>query len=107
MTWGEQNSEEEAWEQLDYAVSQGINFIDTGGSHARCKRAQARQRSPWLSAHASCLPSPTVGCRLPTAAELYPVPPRPETCGRTEEYIGRWMKVMEPGPLITQSAVCA
>lgn len=32
MTWGEQNSEEEAWEQLDYAVSQGINFIDTGGS---------------------------------------------------------------------------
>ena len=21
-----------------------------------------------------------------------PVPPRPETCGRTEEYIGRWMQ---------------
>jgi aryl-alcohol dehydrogenase-like predicted oxidoreductase len=30
MTWGEQNTEEEAWEQLDYAVQQGINFIDTG-----------------------------------------------------------------------------
>lgn len=30
MTWGEQNTEEEAWEQLDYAMSQGINFIDTG-----------------------------------------------------------------------------
>jgi len=29
MTWGEQNSEAEAHEQLDYAVSQGINFIDT------------------------------------------------------------------------------
>ena len=30
MTWGEQNTEEEAWEQLDYALQQGVNFIDTG-----------------------------------------------------------------------------
>jgi aryl-alcohol dehydrogenase (NADP+) len=29
MTWGQQNSEGEAHEQLDYAVAQGINFIDT------------------------------------------------------------------------------
>lgn len=29
MTFGEQNTAEEAFEQLDYAVSQGINFIDT------------------------------------------------------------------------------
>jgi hypothetical protein len=29
MTWGEQNSESEARAQLDYAVAQGINFIDT------------------------------------------------------------------------------
>jgi aryl-alcohol dehydrogenase-like predicted oxidoreductase len=29
MTWGEQNSEAEAHEQLDYAIAQGINFIDT------------------------------------------------------------------------------
>ncbi len=29
MTWGEQNSEQEAHEQLDYALSRGINFIDT------------------------------------------------------------------------------
>ncbi|MFN0314690.1 MAG: aldo/keto reductase [Burkholderiales bacterium] len=29
MTWGEQNSEAQAHEQLDYAVHQGINFIDT------------------------------------------------------------------------------
>jgi len=29
MTWGEQNSLEEAHQQLDYAISQGINFIDT------------------------------------------------------------------------------
>ena len=29
MTWGEQNTEAEAVEQLDYAIDQGINFIDT------------------------------------------------------------------------------
>jgi aryl-alcohol dehydrogenase-like predicted oxidoreductase len=29
MTWGQQNTEEEAHSQLDYALSQGINFIDT------------------------------------------------------------------------------
>ena len=29
MTWGTQNSEKDAFEQMDYAVSQGINFFDT------------------------------------------------------------------------------
>ncbi len=29
MTFGEQNTQDEAFEQLDYAISQGINFIDT------------------------------------------------------------------------------
>jgi len=29
MTFGEQNSEAEAHEQLDYAVAEGVNFIDT------------------------------------------------------------------------------
>ena len=54
MTFGEQNTEEEAFEQLDYFMSVGGNFVDT--------------------------------------AEIYPVPPRKETCGKTEEIIGRWMK---------------
>jgi len=54
MTWGEQNTEAEAHEQLDYALDQGINFIDT--------------------------------------AEMYAVPPRPETYGLTETYIGTWLK---------------
>ncbi len=54
MTWGQQNSEAEAHEQLDYALEQGINFVDT--------------------------------------AEMYPVPPRAETQGRTEAYIGSWLK---------------
>ena len=29
MTWGEQNTEEEGHRQLDYAISEGVNFIDT------------------------------------------------------------------------------
>ena len=29
MTWGEQNTEQEAHEQLDFSLECGINFIDT------------------------------------------------------------------------------
>ena len=54
MTWGEQNTREQAFEQMDYAFSRGVNFIDT--------------------------------------AELYAIPPRAPTYGRTEEIIGEWLK---------------
>lgn len=54
MTFGEQNTEAQAHEQLDYAISRGINFIDM--------------------------------------AEMYPVPPKENTQGKTEEYIGTWLK---------------
>ena len=54
MTFGEQNTEAEAHDQLDCALSHGVNFIDT--------------------------------------AEMYPVPCREETQGRTEQYIGTWLK---------------
>ncbi len=54
MTWGEQNTEEEAWSQLDYAIENKVNFID--------------------------------------CAEMYPIPPSKDTQGRTETYIGRWLK---------------
>ncbi len=53
MNMGEQNSEAESHEQMDYAADQGINFFDT--------------------------------------AEIYSVPPKPETRGRTEEIIGSWL----------------
>ncbi len=29
MTWGTQNSEKDAFEQMDYSVSEGVNFFDT------------------------------------------------------------------------------
>ena len=29
MTWGEQNTQEEGFEQMDYALDQGVNFFDT------------------------------------------------------------------------------
>ncbi|MFM0172362.1 NADP(H)-dependent aldo-keto reductase [Paraburkholderia sediminicola] len=53
MTWGEQNTEQEAHAQIDYALDQGVNLIDT--------------------------------------AEMYPVPPRAETQGSTERFIGTWL----------------
>lgn len=34
MTFGEQNTESEAFEQLDYAVANGVNFIDTAEMYA-------------------------------------------------------------------------
>ena len=34
MTFGEQNTEEEGHEQLDYALAQGVNFIDTAEMYA-------------------------------------------------------------------------
>jgi aryl-alcohol dehydrogenase-like predicted oxidoreductase len=34
MTWGVQNTQEDAFEQLDYALSQGVNFIDTAELYA-------------------------------------------------------------------------
>lgn len=54
MNWGQQNTEADAHEQLDYATSNGVNFIDT--------------------------------------AEVYPIPPELEKQGRTETYIGTWLK---------------
>ena len=29
MTWGEQNTEEEAFDQMNFAVEKGVNFFDT------------------------------------------------------------------------------
>ncbi len=34
MTWGVQNTENDAHEQLDYAVDAGVNFIDTAEGYA-------------------------------------------------------------------------
>ena len=34
MTYGEQNNEKEAHEQLDYSLSEGVNFIDTAEMYA-------------------------------------------------------------------------
>lgn len=54
MTWGQQNTEAEGHEQMDYALDQGVNFFDT--------------------------------------AEMYAIPPKPETQGATERIIGNWFK---------------
>lgn len=53
MTWGKQNTQQDADHQIEYALDQGINFWDT--------------------------------------AEMYAVPPTPETYGKTESIIGNWL----------------
>ena len=54
MTWGEQNTEAEAHQQIDMALAAGINCLDV--------------------------------------AEMYPVPPKPETQGLTEAFLGTWLQ---------------
>ena len=54
MTYGEQNTEAEAHEQLDYACEQGVNFIDTAEMYAvpPCKETQGRTEKyigTWLA----------------------------------------------------------
>jgi aryl-alcohol dehydrogenase-like predicted oxidoreductase len=53
MTWGVQNNQQDANQQIEYALEQGINFIDT--------------------------------------AEMYAIPPKPDTYGTTETLIGHWL----------------
>lgn len=45
MTFGEQNTEKEAHQQLDYAVSRGINFIDTAEMYSVPGRAETQGSS--------------------------------------------------------------
>ena len=54
MTFGEQNSQDESFDQMNYAFEKGINFFDT--------------------------------------AEMYPIPGRKSTQGKTERIIGRWLE---------------
>lgn len=42
MTYGEQNTQAEAHEQLDYAISQGINFIDTAEMYPIAPRSETQ-----------------------------------------------------------------
>jgi aryl-alcohol dehydrogenase (NADP+) len=56
MTWGQQNSEAEAHAQLDYAVDQGINVIDTAEMYPVPPNAQTQGRTEkylgtWLARH--------------------------------------------------------
>lgn len=67
MTFGQQNTLEEAHQQLDYAIAQGVNFIDT--------------------------------------AEMYPVPPRAETQGLTEAFIGQWLATQPRDRLILATKI--
>lgn len=55
MTWGQQNTEAEAHEQLDYALDRGINFIDTAEMYPIPGRPETASRTEayigsWIAA---------------------------------------------------------
>lgn len=55
MTWGEQNTEKEGHEQLDYALDRGVNFIDTAEIYSIPPRAETQGSTEriigsWLAA---------------------------------------------------------
>lgn len=56
MTWGEQNTQEEAHQQLDYALDNGVNFIDTAELYSVPSRAETyglteQYIGNWLTKH--------------------------------------------------------
>ena len=67
MTFGDQNSQNEAFQQLDFVNEQGINSYDL--------------------------------------AEMYPVPPKAETCTRTEIIFGNWLKNRKREDLIISTKI--
>ncbi|CAI9118171.1 OLC1v1019703C2 [Oldenlandia corymbosa var. corymbosa] len=67
MTFGQQNTESEAHDILNYAFEQGINILDT--------------------------------------AEAYPIPMSKETQGRTDRYIGSWLKSQPRDKVIVATKV--
>lgn len=67
MTWGKQNTEQEAHHQLSYATDLGVNFIDT--------------------------------------SEMYPIPPKAETKGFTDKYIGSWLQKQKRDNVVLASKV--
>ena len=51
MTFGDQNTQDEAHEQLDYAVAQGINFIDTAEMYPVPPKAETYTRTETIIGH--------------------------------------------------------
>src|SRR3546814_14470147 len=45
MTWGKQNSQDEAFAQMDYAFEQGVNFIDTAEMYPIATSAETYGRT--------------------------------------------------------------
>lgn len=50
------------------------------------------QQNTEAEAHAQLDAALDAGINLIDTAEMYPVPPRPDTQGRTEQYIGTWLR---------------
>ena len=44
MTFGEQNSQQEGFDQMDYAVERGVNFFDTAELYAVMPRKKLMEK---------------------------------------------------------------
>ena len=42
MTWGQQNTQDEGFEQMDYAIDMGVNFFDTAEMYAVPQKRNSR-----------------------------------------------------------------
>lgn len=51
MTWGEQNSQEDAFAQLDYALDNGVNFIDTAEMYPVPPKAETYSKTESIIGH--------------------------------------------------------
>ncbi|WP_076416215.1 NADP(H)-dependent aldo-keto reductase [Shewanella sp. UCD-KL12] len=51
MTWGEQNTQAEAFSQLDYAIGEGINFIDTAEMYPVPPKAETQGETERILGH--------------------------------------------------------
>lgn len=80
VTWGEQNTEAEAHEQLDYALAQASHFDTSRSRHLWCLQQ--------LQCFSLTCMRASQGLNFIDVAELYPVPSKPETCGRTGKRTG-------------------
>ncbi|KAK9160327.1 hypothetical protein Syun_006668 [Stephania yunnanensis] len=133
MTFGKQNTENEAHAMLCYAFESGINALDTAELQ-HCVRASVYRRH-WLVIAGSChcLPDELLAAASCVRAShrpfnvaivywtiifvvltasssahhcvLYPVPPSKETQGRTDLYIGSWLKSQPRDKVIVATKV--
>ncbi|KAF8401880.1 hypothetical protein HHK36_012830 [Tetracentron sinense] len=115
MTFGEQNTEKEAHEILNYAFEHGINTLDTAeavSSFPQLKHSItcfSLHQGMFLNVfhmHLSLVLLSAMTYLVRRYLLQYPVPKRKETQGKTDLYIGSWLKSQPRNKIILATKVC-